>query len=734
MFIARALPWLLGMIVTCGAVSAQTCKLQAADVDSTTQKIERDKKAIRSLGFNIDAAAFDSLANASAEQRNQMAKTAYDNLIGAVLDAIGESAKRALNPQVNLPNGYASLNPVNVNAVINRLDNPSGPVASLLKQVASTSEKSAKLTLLRQLPDAVAKEQAAYDIMFGDASKRPRSLEAYLNLTRVLADLFDLPLLSKTLQIGTSGADTIVAYANLYYGSRALAQLDSLTESKAQALVKLDYEMKADVKALQIANAKLKFCTDCQNAKPLRNPPLAATNHFVTPDGAGDKSGLGDWTHACAGFSGACSVSSLTCGDTYYVAGGGTYAAINTNDCSEASTIIGATAAGNGTSNGWAPSMSVDKEDGGSQARWNCCLRFGNNWTWDGVAGPLWSNDTTAYGFLVITPADCNSNGHSFLSLTNNTTTGVTIRHVAATGCGPVTNSSSTNDLWDYAVVFGSFGDMYNYNHGNTIGNSYLVNFNSCVEFIMANNDTMEYNYCNGNWTTPANHGVMVQNSDGSQGGNVYRYNHLTNATGSGVFAIFAANGSPCGGNAALVYGNLIESNTGGDGDFVTGGYDQAWCNSRFYINTIVNSRGAYAFYLCMAGGSGCAAQAGNTIDNNLIYSSAGGIQADGDGAITHDYNACFSCISNFASESHKQIVSGDPFVNAEGNFQLNNAPGTDCSSTTTVCSGLNVSDTVNVDVCGHQFGSNGNWERGAFAFVGTATVNPPTGLAATVQ
>jgi hypothetical protein len=69
MFVTRTLHWLIGMIVTCGLVSAQTCDPQAAVVDNLREKIEEDKKAIKILGFNTDAAEFNSLANASAEQQ-----------------------------------------------------------------------------------------------------------------------------------------------------------------------------------------------------------------------------------------------------------------------------------------------------------------------------------------------------------------------------------------------------------------------------------------------------------------------------------------------------------------------------------------------------------------------------------------------------------------------------------------------------------------------------------------
>lgn len=265
--LARSLKALVGVIIaTCGVVSAQTCGSQQSAVSSLKQKIERDKRAIKGVGFNTDAAEFNSLAGASAEQQKQMKHTAYQNLVenlaSAALSQIGEAASATLRPQASLPNGYASLNPFNVNTYIKGLDDPSGPVASLLRQVASTSNKAAKLNFLKSLPDAVEQEQATYDILFGDASTQPRSLEADLKLTQALAQLGGYAQAAQVLQIGTSGADVLVAYANLLYGNLgALKQLNKLSVANAKALVSYDSTMKQHIAALKAAEIALAQCT-----------------------------------------------------------------------------------------------------------------------------------------------------------------------------------------------------------------------------------------------------------------------------------------------------------------------------------------------------------------------------------------------------------------------------------------------------------------------------------------
>lgn len=251
--------------MTCGMVLAQTCASQQSVVNNLKQSIEQDKRAIKSLGFNTDAAEFDALASASVEQRNKMVHTRFRNLLdgltGAALETVGASAGAALTPQGSLPNGYASLNPFNVNTYIKGLDNPTGPLASLLRQVASTSNKAAKLNFLKGLPNAIGQEEASYDLLFGEASTQPRSLSAYLQLTMTLAQLGGYSQAAAVLEIGTSGADVLVAYSSLLYGNLvALKQLNQMSVANANALVNYDSALKGHVQALRSAKSQLEKC------------------------------------------------------------------------------------------------------------------------------------------------------------------------------------------------------------------------------------------------------------------------------------------------------------------------------------------------------------------------------------------------------------------------------------------------------------------------------------------
>jgi hypothetical protein len=52
MFVPRIVLLVAGITVTCAFVSAQACTAQTAAVDNYKQKIEQDKRAIKSLGVS----------------------------------------------------------------------------------------------------------------------------------------------------------------------------------------------------------------------------------------------------------------------------------------------------------------------------------------------------------------------------------------------------------------------------------------------------------------------------------------------------------------------------------------------------------------------------------------------------------------------------------------------------------------------------------------------------------
>jgi hypothetical protein len=268
----------------------------------------------------------------------------------------------------------------------------------------------------------------------------------------------------------------------------------------------------------------------------------------------------------------------------------------------------------------------------------------------------------------------------------------------------------------------------------------------------MAAADVMEYVYCANGWSTGANHGQEIDIAAGTNtGGNVVRYNLLTNAQGTAPLALIGPGNSgtaSCVGYNVLIYGNLVEGSAGGTGIFTTGGSNQSFCNSGVFNNTVVNSGGGGFFNQCESNSSSdpaaCSSASGNVVEDNLIWNSAGRINQDlgghgYGGTITQDYNSCFSCTSNFSSETHGQIVTGNPYVNSSGgNYQLASDGGTDCTSTTVVCVGLSLSAPYNMDVNGNTRGADGTWERGAFEFNSGAPPppkpNPPQNLTATVH
>jgi hypothetical protein len=91
-----------------------------------------------------------------------------------------------------------------------------------------------------------------------------------------------------------------------------------------------------------------------------------AASHYITPAGAGTKSGA-DWNNACAGFTGSCLGSSMIRGDTYVVAGGsgGSYTTTATNVFSAPDsgatliTVRGARASQDSGVAGWSSTFDV---------------------------------------------------------------------------------------------------------------------------------------------------------------------------------------------------------------------------------------------------------------------------------------------------------------------------------------------------------------------------------------
>src|SRR4051794_15800116 len=82
----------------------------------------------------------------------------------------------------------------------------------------------------------------------------------------------------------------------------------------------------------------------------LFSPSADAASHYVRSGASGNASGS-DWANACTDFTGACAVTSLVRGDTYYV-GTGSYPGRTFNTPASSTLVItikGATAADHGT-------------------------------------------------------------------------------------------------------------------------------------------------------------------------------------------------------------------------------------------------------------------------------------------------------------------------------------------------------------------------------------------------
>lgn len=451
--------------------------------------------------------------------------------------------------------------------------------------------------------------------------------------------------------------------------------------------------------------------------------PLMAANHYVRAGATGNGT---DWANACGGFSGACSAASLVRGDTYYVASG-SYGSINFSTPASGTAVItiqGATVADHGTNTGWVNSMSVDKNDGGSQATFGTSLSASTPyWVITGVAGDL-VPDPTAYGFGLLTGNCPSGPSVSVGGCSNNHD--VTLSHISVNSCG--STSTSVNQ---HAFQMG--GSICNLS-AITISHNYMANANESIDIGNMHDSTMEYNYMEKGWSTSANHGDTVGVNAPSVGNSndVFRYNIVKDCTGTGgIIALGVGNAIAI--NNWDIYGNVFHNCGGGNGVIASGGDNYTIANTRIYNNTFSNS--ARIFHQCNVGSSGCSSSSGNVIKNNVIWNGDPTIDVNGGGAIIHDYNTCISVNAPCPSEAHGQTFSDAAGTNtfmAPGalNFQL--------TSDTAVASGdSSIGAPYNFDMDGNQRGADGTWERGAFEYASTSSPKPPTaptGLAALVQ
>ncbi len=465
---------------------------------------------------------------------------------------------------------------------------------------------------------------------------------------------------------------------------------------------------------------------------PLTPESSWAANHYVRAGSTGAGNGS-DWINACTDFTGACAVANLVRGDTYYVATG-VYAArlFNTPESGNLTiTIKGATAADHGTATGWVSSYGVDASQAQFQFdsvnRWSIYL--GTSYiTFDGNTGG--GSSIASYGFKLQQPATCTTPQEQYLFVgkvsSSQTTTDVTVKHVAAPACG------AAYDVPQLPFVFGC---SQCYVTNSTFAYLYASGGNKAFQITNVANSTLEYSWSQNQWSTSGHHGetISINNchiNDSTycsaacpQGQCAYngtlRYNTFRNCTGTACIAALDP-GYPASINAWKIYGNIFYDGQAGNGVIATGTSATHYIkDTLIYNNTFVNIASGNIVWQCGATTS-CASTSGNVFMNNLLYNSGAGLnEGPSGGAITHDYNAWISSIGTPPSEQNGQIGSLNPFMDySGGNYHLVDG--------TSLFRGITLSNPYTMDMDLKVRGGDGKWDIGAYEFTGGADKTPP--------
>ncbi len=452
---------------------------------------------------------------------------------------------------------------------------------------------------------------------------------------------------------------------------------------------------------------------------------LAASSYAATicvgPSATGSGSGA-DWNNQIAWSS-----VTFARGNTYLIKGGSTYSGRTLDTADSGSTyitILGATIATGSGIAGWSNSYSVDKTEGGSQATFTTSTAViyidTDYWIFDGVAGPKFSKDPTAYGFNMGT-----STPKGFVLGRYNNVNYVTLAHFSATApsgdlekefidASPCDTVNGTNYCGGGQVNYLTLQNFYVSGYQGFVWTPYGAHTDTCTGWLI------QYGMLLNSWSSGAHHGEWINANGRSITNDVIRWNHFegTDPSSSICFTgAIVANAAPH--NNCQVYGNVfygmnVCDNLVGDTSVAPMNNCQIY-NNTFVANTLALGNVIGGMY---------GTSSGNTVYNNLIYNESGQYVPNGGPIVnwTRDYNAYFASGSG-NGETHIQVGSGNPFVSdyiTADSFQL---------SSDTIA-GLNTHSTLpgnDVDANGVARGANGIWDIGAYQ-------KPASGSGNTVQ
>jgi hypothetical protein len=404
----------------------------------------------------------------------------------------------------------------------------------------------------------------------------------------------------------------------------------------------------------------------------------------------------------------------------------GTYGGHTFNDALSSALLITvrtATVADHGTGTGWSNSYAGTVHLGP--------LNFQNGYYT--ISGATRTSMTTGYGMVVTPSASCptspylgNCNAVDVQDANGRNNTHITLEYINFVGYGVNSYSSSTKQIGSF--IYAAKGVPSCCGAINlTVRKDYFSDAGYCYDPILIRGlagglfdnidiEGAQYNdvYCH-----------IALFSEGGSSNVTVKNSVLENESGAGYIELRT------GSNNWYIYGNVFLQDpsspyypTDGVGNGIvtdlnsdTGG----GTNIYIYNNTIANVNRN------VATGTGMSMIHGSNwiVENNLWYNSASpGSYTYGIAPTVHDYNYFTDCTGKIPSETHGQTGRVDPFVNDSAkNFHLAGPTK----------AGLTLPAPYNVDPDGNTRGADGDWDRGAYEFLGNETKpTPPSGLTVT--
>lgn len=427
-----------------------------------------------------------------------------------------------------------------------------------------------------------------------------------------------------------------------------------------------------------------------------------AANKFVRPGATGNGSGT-DWTNAYTNLP-----SSLTRGDTYYLAAG-TYGNRTFNDPVSGTAVITikkATATDHGADVGWSSAY------GSGQAVFSGWQIYSSYYVFDGqTRNADWrTGGVNQYG---ITAGNTRLDNGAGVGANN-----LTFRYVDLHGGGRDTGNGDD-------VIYGLTG-----NSNITFQYCALRDSDRTIFLMRGNwkNLLVDHSYMARNTSTPATHGELLSMTDSD--GVTFSNNAFEDIEGTAFFAALnngvASNWKIYGNTFTHTASYIADTGRKSGHNFGTAGIvycandasNNNTCNNFLvYNNTAITLKGTYSGVVVQKG-------SGNITQNNIWYDSVrtGGV------AGTTGWNWFYNTVQDGDSSSTKVVCTSNCNLFA-------NLSGKDFHLASATPAGTTLSSPFNVDPDGVTRGSDGAWDRGAFEFGGKApivTVNPPANLRVT--